>query len=351
MKSRRIEGNLKRHTKLGGCVYLFCLAVGQTLLGQGAAPKNIWDQSYAVSPSLSWIATTQNQTNYGGSALASVVGSREYCDGKTQQIGILGTASNSDTSTPGSASTLIASDDVHADYMRGIGRNSDAGHGNIGVTQNYLSGFADVFVNNSLGIGLQQQYAGNYERYLRGCRSVEPKKNQATQFFPSVTVGLGFMDQRLYKTTAHMESVIVPVAAQFTLIKRKPNKPPLWFASVQAGYTPTPNDMHAYQASANGTFTVLTPFKNLTLSVGELDVYMNNAPTGFKRNYQSGNVQLNFAWSHTSNPNINPSSPEFPGACYTADTLNHLYCYDQVQQSECSAPSVFRLGARCSEAR
>lgn len=332
-------------------VVLSCICLAETCRGQNAGSNEVWDQSYAVSPSLSWISTTQNQTNYGGSALVSATRSREYCDGKTQQMGIVGTASDSNTSSPGAASTLIASNDVHADYMRGVGGSSDGDHGHIGITQNYVSGFADVFMNNSLGIGLQQEYGANYQRYIKGCRSAVPKKDQPTEVFPSVTIGFGYMDQRLYSTTARVQSSILPVSSQITFIKRKSQKPPMWFASLQAGYTPALNDIRAYQAFANGTFTLPTPYKSLTVTAGELDVYLNNAPSGFKRNYQSGSLQINYSWARNSAHPDNSDFSAYSGACYTADTLNHLYCYDQVVGSECSAPGVFRLGARCSEQR
>lgn len=355
--------------RLRNCVYACCFVISGALAAQAPFNQHAakddriqsnWVQSYSIAPLVSWITTTQNQTNLGGSVLTSWVDTRGYCDKKTSQIGIVGAASDSNTSSPGSPSTLVVSNDVRADWL-GLGSllskdKDDPETGHYGTTQNYFSAYADAFINNSLGIGLQQEYVFSYERYLRKCSSVESvtpalKEETPRRFFPSVTVGLGYVDQRLYKTTARMNSAAVPISAQLTYIYRNSGHPPNTFISVQTGYTPMPNDMHAYQAFVNGTWSVPSPWKNITLTVGELDVYMNNAPTGFKRNYQSGSAQLSFAWSYSTKNRLKTSSQNFPGACYTADTLNHLYCYDQVAASECSPPSIFRPDARCSEPR
>jgi hypothetical protein len=317
--------------------------------------KTPWQQSFAIGPSFSWVESTQNQTNWGGTTLFSDVRSRSFCDKKTMQFGIIGSASDSTTSSSGSASTLIASNDVRADFMAGIlgEQNPDPEDksGHIPTTQNYISVYADMFMNNSLGIGLQQEYVFNYQRYLmKKCLSTQKSR----RFYSSATAGMGFVNQRLYKTATRLNSIALPVSAQLTYVITKQNIPPgepqKWpppmLLSAQAGYTAMPNVSHAYQAFVNASLTIPTPYKYVTLSLNDLDVYMNNSPTGFKRNYQSGSVQVVFSWGGSAN-----ASGSYPGACYTADTLNHLYCYDGVAASECSSPSVFRPKARCSDLR
>ena len=165
------------------------------------------------------------------------------------------------------------------------------------------------------------------------------------RFFASVSAGAGFVDQRLYATSSKVNSMVIPLSGQFSYILTNPKQPPKLIFSLQGGYTPLPNDMHAYQADINTSFQIPTRWPFLTLSINEMDFYMNNAPGGFKRNYQSGSVQLTLSFGGSTN-----TPPATPGACYTADTLNHLYCYDQIAASECSAPSVFRPGGRCSAA-
>jgi hypothetical protein len=316
--------------------------------------KTPWQKSFAIAPSFSWVESTQNQTNPGGTTLFSDVRSRSFCDKKTMQFGVVGSASDSTTSSPGSASTLIASNDVRADFMSGILGEPDPKPGDTSghkpTTNNYVSVYADMFMNNSLGVGLQQEYVVNYQRYLmKECISTE----KARRFYSSATAGIGFINQRLYKTAARLNSIAIPISAQLTYVITNRNIPPdqqKWpppmLLSAQAGYTAMPNASYAYQAFVNASLTVPTPYKNVTLSLNDLDVYMNNSPTGFKRNYQSGSVQVAFSWGGSAK-----ASGSYPGACYTADTLNHLYCYDGVAASECSSPGVFRPKARCSDLR
>ncbi len=274
--------------------------------------------------------------------MVSTVRSRAFCDSNTIQAGLVGSASNSITSSPGTQSTTLVNDDVRADGLFGIlGKRSDD-PGSISLTRNYLSIDADFFINNSLGIGLQQEYAVTYQRYLRPCEST--LKGQ--RFFASVGAGVGYMNQRLYATTGKVNSAVIPLSAQFSYILTNIGQAPKMLFSAQISFVPLLNDTHAYQANANVTVQIPTRFKFLNFSISEMDFYMNNAPRGFKRNYQSGSVQLTFSWGGTVINN--PPDSRIPGACYTADTLSHLYCYDQVASSECSPPSIFRPRAKCS---
>jgi hypothetical protein len=301
------------------------------------------EPSGAISPSVSWVTSTQNQTLMGGSALISGVKSRSYCDVRTRQVGVVGSASDSITSSTGTTSTVLASNDIRADGLFGFAGNKtdNANREHIDTTKNYFSVDADFFMNNSVGIGLQQQYAANYTRYIRACSSVQGSQ----RFFASLSVGAGFVDERLYATTNRLNSMVIPVSGQFSYILTNPKQPPKLIFSLQGGYAPLPNDPHAYQADINASLQIPTRWPALTLAINEMDFYMNNAPTGFRRNYQSGSFQLTVSFGGSTN-----TPPAAAGACYTADTLNHLYCYDQIAASECSPPSVFRPNARCSAA-
>lgn len=295
-----------------------------------------FEPSFVLSPSLSWINTTQNQTQFGGTTMVSSVRSRGFCDQRTRQFGVVGNASDSSTSNAGAAATVLADNDVRADALMGLGFGGGA---SPKLTQNYLSADADFFTNNGIGIGLQQEVAVNYQRYLRPCLSVlKPQR-----LFSSVSAGIGYINERLYATTSRVGSTVVPLSAQMSYIVTNIGQAPKLIISAQAGYTPLLNDMHGYQAYINGSVQIPTRFPFLTVSLNESDLYMNNAPTGYKRNYESGSIQLTLSFGGSTNTN-----GRTPGACYTADTLSHLYCYDQVASSECSPPSVFRPGGKCS---
>ncbi len=352
--SRRPRVILYTICMLAGWLQSSAQAPGLTKQGSDVPPGETRTQptddakpkaSFVIAPSLSWVTSTQDQTQEGGTALLSVVKSRSFCDKNTRQAGVVGTASNSNTTPSSGPSTLLSSNDVRAEALFGFAGEHSENPEHIDITQNYFSGYADMFINNSLGIGLQQVYTVNYQRYLTRCLSVQSPQ----RFFASLTAGAGFINERLYQTTDKVNSAVIPISGQFSYILTKPKQPaatgqPLKIIfSAQAGYTPLLNDMHAYQAYANGSFQFPTGLSWLTISLNEMDIYMNNAPAGFKRNYQSGSIQLAFSFGGSSNTN-----PEYPGACYTADALNHLYCYDQVAASECSPPGVFRPGGRCS---
>ena len=316
-----------------------CSAQARTASQADGARSVVWDRSFLVSPSISWVTTTQNQSQEGGMSLLSFVKSRSFCDRKTIQYGLLGSASDSNTSSSSGPSIVLASNDLHADGLVGFGGSHSGDTQHIDVTRNYLSAYSDMFMNNSLGIGLQQAYAINYQRYLSPCVSVmKPER-----FFSSVAAGLGYVNQRLYSTSARTDSAVAPLSAQMSYVITNLGQAPKMIVSAQGGYTPFLNKLHAYQAYANVSLQIPTRFPFLTVSLNEMDLYMNNAPASFKRNYESGSFQLTFSLGRSTNTN-----PKYPGACYTADTLSHLYCYDQVAASECSPPSVFRPGARCS---
>ena len=299
----------------------------------------------AVSPSVALIDGTKKQQLYTGTALLSEVKSGFYCDARTRQIGVLGTASDSRTKSETTPATVLVSDEASVDFLGGTfghehydeanPKNKDAL-----LTQNFLALDADYFVNNSLGIGLQQEYTIEYQRYLRSCKPrIAPH-----YFFSSVGAGVGYANQRLYKTSSHTQSAIIPLSGQFSYIWPNGKRAPKAILSAQIGYTPFLSDLSAYQIYENASLQLPTQWRHLTVSLTQMDLYVNNAPTGFKRNYQSGGIQ--FTLSNATPPP--PSTSVLSGACYTADHASHLYCYDAIGQSACVPPSVFRANAHCS---
>jgi hypothetical protein len=299
----------------------------------------------AVSPSVALISGTKKQQLYTGSAILSDVRSAFYCDARTRQIGVLGSASDSRTKSETTPATVLVSDEAGVDFLSGMPghqkyddtnpKNKDAM-----LTQNFLALSADYFLNNSLGIGLQQEYTLEYQRYLRSCKpGTTPHR-----FFSSVGVGIGYANQRLYKTPSTVQSVITPLSGQFSYIWPNGKRAPKAILSAQIGFTPFPSDLGAYQIYENASLQLPTQWRHLTISLTQMDLYVNNAPTGFKRNYQSGGIQ--FTISNATPPP--PTAGAVSGACYTADRASHLYCYDAFSQSACVPPSVFRASAHCS---
>jgi hypothetical protein len=111
------------------------------------------------------------------------------------------------------------------------------------------------------------------------------------------------------------------------------------------------NVLRAYQLSAIAGLQIPTQYRWLTVTLTESDLYMNNAPTGFKRNYQNGSVALTFTFPKPPKKVENPALPESDtGACYAPDKLSRLYCYDEVTADACAPPNLFRRKQVCSSA-
>ncbi len=331
-----------------------------------------WPQSLStaatIAPSLSWTTGTQKQMILGGSALLSVVHAESYCDPHALQFGIAADASNTSTQKLGGTPVLLDNNDLNANVMRGVfGARKKADGAESTDTHHYLGVDSDLFINNSLGIGLQQIYAAEYQYYFAKCNegdavnrkkrtAVDPKKLTNERLFASAGFGAGFMDQRLYSTPNTVQEAVLPISAQVSyLMGKETGKPPklIWYGIVK--FLPVPANMHAYQLSILGSLQIPTPYRWLTLSLNENDLYMNNAPTGHKRNYQNGTVSFVFSYPRKqpkqsgSKPSPDPNAPvSVTGACFGGDKLARLYCYDDVTIDECSAPNMFRSDMRCS---
>jgi hypothetical protein len=328
------------------------LMVRKTLVIQ--PPKDIggYTKSATIAPSLSWTTGTQSQTIAGGTALFSAVHSNSYCDAQMIQFGLVANASNTGTTKIGASTINLDNNDVKLDATMAVGGRQDPAYDRDNkhkLTNDYLGVAADFFGNNSLGIGLQQTYALEYQHYLRDCTN---DANSAHRLFASFGIGAGFMNQRLYKTTDKLNEAILPLSSQFSyLLGEKPGMPPKLMAYGLLGYLPVLTDMHAYQLSAIAGLQIPTKFSWLTITLTESDLYMNNAPVGSKRNYQNGSVALAFTFPGNPPKLANPEVPEGDkGACYGGDKLARLYCYDDVTVDACTPPNLFRRKQHCSSA-
>lgn len=334
------------------------VVVSLLILPSGARSQTA-STMYSVSTTDSYTSGTKQSQTYTGSALVSHVNSDNFCDPRTLQYGVYGTASDSiSKSAPvgGTVTTVpVIANDATADLMWGFGGKAPSGPAVIGTpskrTDNFLSASATYYMNNSLGVGLEQMYVGTYQRYLTRCNGLS-----ANTFFAAATIGVGFADQRLYATPTTLRSAVLPIGAQATWFKkpkdsRPTNKPatvlatkaPPVIISGQVGYTPFLNDLHAYQILESVNVVFPTEFKALTVVVQQSNTYLNNAPATFKRDFQTYGIQLSFSLGGT--PPATPSST--PGACYTADKSSHMFCYAAESQSACVAPAIFRQGASC----
>jgi hypothetical protein len=100
----KVHGSKGLPFVLAGLAFLEQTATGQT--------NGTYEPSAAISPSLSWVASTQNQTQMGGSVLLSAVRSRSYCDSQTRQFGVVGSASDSITNSPATQTMSNSNNDL-----------------------------------------------------------------------------------------------------------------------------------------------------------------------------------------------------------------------------------------------
>lgn len=339
------------------------LSSASTGEAQDATNDKYFQPAISVAPSLAYAMGTTKQQVFGGSALISEVHSTSYCDNGLIQFGIA--ASSSDTTTTSATGTVTSIDenDLAADVTHAIGSKDNA--------KQYLGLIADFYGNNSVGLGLQQTVAAQYQYYFGRCPPpVSPSQPRGSyddpakgRWFGSVVVDAGLSNQRLYKTPAKLNDFALPVSFLISYLRygdkvedkipgadKNLRYAPKFLAYVGLGYRPVFPDMHAYQISGFSGVQIPTGVRELTVNLTESDLYLNNAPVGTKRNYQSGTVSLVF--SIPPKPLIAPAPSNNGkvevGACYGGDKLQRLYCYDNVTASECLAPNLFRQGGRCT---
>jgi hypothetical protein len=332
----------------------------QATTPKATAAAESLENALILAPNIGWTTGTQQQTVLGGSALLSTVRSATYCDPRLMQFGMVALASDSTTTKLGGTPTYLDSNDVRFDATFGVfGKDT---------TKSYLGAGADFFENNSLGVGLQEIYAGKYQYYFRKCPNPKQKPDPTLaqvppqRWFGSVGIGAGFMRQRLYATPNDLNAAVLPLTAQVSFLQYIAKNPPVpapaggkkadvgkrqppalvWY--FIAGYMPTLTDSHAYQLSAIAGVQIPTRIPRLKISFSDSDLYMENTPTGHRRNYQNGTVSLVFSISSK----VSDADADKPGACYGGDKLQRLYCYDYVTSDACAPPNLFRRNAVCS---
>jgi hypothetical protein len=264
-----------------------------------------------------------------------------------RQFGLAASASDTATTKLGSSTINIDNNDLKGNFTSGIWGRKDPDDGHM-KTRSYFGPVADFMGNNSLGVGLQQTYAAEYRFYLRKCS--ETRSGGNPRLFASAGIGAGFMEQRLYETANKLKAAVLPLSAQVSFVQgQETGKPPklIWYAL--AGYMPVLSELHAYQISTTAGLQIPTRIPWLTVNLTETDLYMNNAPTGFKRNYQNGSVALTFSFPAPPAKQSNPLLPaSVSGACYGGDKLARLFCYDKVTADACNPPNIFRAKEVCA---
>jgi hypothetical protein len=346
-----------------------------------------YTRSAALAPTLSWTTGTQTQTIAGGTAVISAIHSSSYCDAEMRQFGISANASDTSTTKLTGPTTNLDNNEVKFNATRAIlghtdedevredeaKRKSDAS--THWVPERYARGYlgldAGFFGNTSLGVGLEQTYTAELQFFLSKCRDKEDPssdrggmggttENRTDQgkdssmpkprFFTSVGIGAGFMNQRLYATENKLNAAILPLSAQFSYLQgNAPGVPPklIWYALIS--YVPVLTDLHAYQVGATGGLVIPTRFPWMTVNLTETDLYLNNAPRAYKRNYQNGSIALTFTFPAPPAKVPNPALPESAkGSCYGGDKLARLYCYDDVTVDACAPPNLFRAQQHCA---
>jgi hypothetical protein len=329
-------------------------------------PATKFQGSTVIAPSIAWTAGTTTQTISGGSLLLSEVKSTSYCDPKLSQFGLAANALDTSTAKLSMPAVNVDNNElslgftsafggkVNEDQVQQMRRNLDKSdppkyaNSYFGVNTTFLD-------NNVLGVGLQQTYAVNYQYYLRSCYEKLPPPLDADgapkhpRVFASIGIGAGYMSQRLYATQDKVNSAVLPLTAQISYLhSNKAGVPPKFFAFANLGFMPVLNDLRAYQLGIASGVQIPTRFPWLTFSLSDSELYMNNAPTGFKRNYQNGTVTAMISFPA---PPAKPTNPLLPksayGACYGGDKLGRLYCYDDVTADACAPPSMFRALQHC----
>jgi hypothetical protein len=341
--------------------------VAKPLIVEAAPVITTFQPSVVVAPSLQWTTGSTDQTISGGSLLLSDVKSTSYCDPDMRQIGLSANASDTSTTKLTGSTTNVDNNEVSVSatgaFFGKVDKEEEIERQKDPVARQYppnkyansYLGFSAGFVdNNLLGVGLQQTYTANYQYFIRRCRdntpAVDKDGNPRPRVFASLGVGAGYMNQRLYATHARLNSAVLPLTAQVSYLQgSKTGIPPKFFAFALLGYMPVLNDLHAYQVGITSGVQIPTRIRWLTFSLSDTELYMNNAPTGFKRNYQNGTVSALITFPAPPAKQSNPLVPASAlGACYGGDKLARLYCYDEVTADACAPPSMFRASQRCT---
>lgn len=161
---------------------------------------------------------------------------------------------------------------------------------------------ADEWGNSSLGIGLQQSYGGGISRlfWSNECDGSNPKPPEHYRFAISGDSSIRYVRQRLYAPAGNTRDLVgVRVSENLVyapLSKDSAGNSRQWFTIDQTLWVmPILNETKAIQAggSLNFSFPIT---KSLSLSLGEEDDFINNAPKTKRKNYLKSSLSLTYSF-------------------------------------------------------
>jgi hypothetical protein len=160
-----------------------------------------------------------------------------------------------------------------------------------------IGGGVEMFLNNSLGIGLEQIYAARGNQVVH-CEEIREQK--WWQRF-SVSGDVRYVHQRLYKTPAETNLAGIAAGEEYTVLRRKfdanGKKPHTLFRISQtAQVIPMVNHIGATQVYADVRLSLPLAVENLGFSVEEQEHYFGNAPHGFDKHYQQTTVSISYSF-------------------------------------------------------
>jgi len=241
----------------------------QALDSQMKLRPSIWTLGITTAPGESVILGTQSQYSFGGFMTTYV------CE-KTQL-----NESDFDITGLHTRSAKIHKPSITTDTLDGrftqkhfFANPSGAG----------LYGIADMFFNTSLGLALQKNVGvGLFSRQFGNVKG----------FSLRAQADVRYVNERFYGSTPSLNLAGIRMDLQARYNKGR--------FSIGGEIEPVPmfNDGHAFQAFAKlGPSYTLNPW--VCLGLNEEEHYLDNAPTGFRKNYVASTLTLTV--QHDSNP-------------------------------------------------
>ena len=235
---------------------------------------------------LSQLSATQSQQMYGGQlSVSNEVRKKSYCDssGWTSDVDLAG--SHTLISQTGTPSIALDNDDGVVRLTRWVQPRTSIGSK------------VEVFLNNSLGIGLEQIYALGVN-HLVVCQEPGPRKYWH-RF--SVFADGRYVRERLYHAPTSLNLGGVSAGEEYQVRRSKldsngKRKGTLFRISETAQVIPMVNEVSALQAYADVKLSLPLAIEAFTFSVDEQEHYFGNAPHGFDKHYQQTTVSISYSF-------------------------------------------------------
>ena len=217
--------------------------------------------------------------------MANEVEKKRYCDSSGWAMGLDVAGSHTLISQSGTPSISLDNDDGVARLARWVRPRTSIG------------GKVEMFVNNSLGIGLERIYAVGLE-HLVVCH--EPGRQKYWHRF-SVFADGRYVRERLYQVPTSLNLAGISAGESYQLRRTRfdsngKRKGTLFRISETAQITPMLNDASAIQAYADVKLSLPLAIESLTFSVDEQEHYFGNAPHGFDKHYQQTTVSISYSF-------------------------------------------------------